>query len=89
MKKIILILLNLLTLVSSTIVMITSGIYSPSEEGWLFCIWIWAVIVTPILSISFITGAKTIPSKSWLSLYLKRKKLEEQQRITKLQGESK
>ena len=52
----------------------------PNRDDWLFVI---PMILAPIFSLIAIFGAK---GDNWFSLYLKRKALEEKQKIDQLTG---
>jgi hypothetical protein len=79
--KIVAIALNLAVLISSFIVGIEQGLFSPSGEGWWYCLWAFLLIVTSAVSIIMLVR---LHGDSWLSLYFKRKALEEKQRIVEI-----
>jgi len=65
-------------------------IYLVSNDGWPKKIEIQLIVLVflsaPILSLITLWNCKSESSDSWLSLYLKRKKLEEKEKLKKLQN---
>lgn len=71
-------LLNIAVLGLAIYLTMKHGLPNSNEDWWMF----WLMIAAPIASlIALFTGGS---SKGWLSLYLQRKALEEQQKIEAL-----
>jgi Gpi18-like mannosyltransferase len=77
--KFISIILNILCLITISYLLIKNGFPASHREIFLVIIF----IITPIINLLYIT---IWSGNTWLSLYLKRKMLEEQKKIEELMG---
>jgi hypothetical protein len=83
--RIIAIILNVILLIVIVVLIAKEGFPGPEDEGFLFDLLSFLLIVlTPIVSLVALLLEK---SGSWLSLYFRRKAVEEKARIAKLDRE--